>query len=67
MVQRAISFLFDCWIAFNILHEFPDVVFLGFLCNLYSVTRRSIRPDLSKGLKWPLFFIPLLDRAQIFA
>jgi len=40
---------------------------LGFLCNRYSVTRRSIRPDLSKGLKWPLFFIPLLDRAQIFA
>jgi len=28
--------------------------------------RRSVRPDLSKGLKWLLFFIPLLDRTQMF-
>jgi hypothetical protein len=31
------------------------------------VTRRSIRPDLSNGLKWPLFFIGPFDRAQMFA
>jgi len=30
---------------------------LGFLCNRYSVTRRSGRPNLSNGLKWPYLFI----------
>jgi hypothetical protein len=63
----AIPFLFDRWIALKFLHEFPEALFLGFLCNRYSVTRRSIRPDWSNGLKWPLFFIRSLDHAQMFA